>query len=81
MRDRNWPASRVKKRPESYTRLAIIAGDDPLFKHYHQPNKGQRMDVILPEGPYADRLTANATQSRGFLVPFSSDKLVATLKA
>lgn len=39
------------------------------------------MDMLLPEGAYAEWLTASATQYRGFMVPFNSDKLLATLKA
>jgi len=34
--------------------------------------------VILPEGAYGDWLTTSADQSRDFLVPFPSDKPVAT---
>ncbi|MNR30215.1 hypothetical protein D3C85_1476580 [compost metagenome] len=63
---------------DSYTMLTINADDDPLFKHYHQPKKEKRMVVILPEGAYGDWLTATAEQSREFLVPFPSDRLVAT---
>lgn len=63
---------------ESYTMLTINADQDPLFRDYHQPNKEKRMVVILPEGAYGDWLTASADQSREFLVPFPSDKLVAT---
>lgn len=35
------------------------------------------MVVILPEGAYGDWLTATAEQSRNFLVPFPSDRLLA----
>ncbi|MGN6454934.1 MAG: SOS response-associated peptidase [Achromobacter mucicolens] len=63
---------------ESYTMLTINADHDPLFRDYHQPNKEKRMVVILPEGAYGDWLTVSADQSRDFLVPFPSDKLVAT---
>lgn len=63
---------------ESYTMLTINADHDPLFRDYHQPNKEKRMVVILPEGAYGDWLTASVEQSRVFLVPFPSDKLVAT---
>ncbi|WP_367352516.1 SOS response-associated peptidase [Achromobacter animicus] len=63
---------------ESYTMLTINADQDPLFRDYHQPNKEKRMVVILPEGAYGDWLTAGADQSRDFLIPFPSDKLVAT---
>lgn len=63
---------------DSYTMLTIHADDDPLFKHYHLPNKEKRMVVILPEGAYSDWLTAPVEQSRDFLVPFPSDRLVAT---
>lgn len=63
---------------ESYTMLTINADQDPLFRHYHQPDKEKRMVVILPEGAYGDWLTASAEQSRDFLLPFPSEKLVAT---
>lgn len=61
---------------DSYTMLTINADDDPLFKHYHQAGKEKRMVVILPEGAYGDWLTASADESRAFLVPFPSGKLV-----
>ena len=63
---------------DSYTMLTINADQDPLFKHYHQPGKEKRMVAILPEGAYADWLTASADESRDFLVPFPSEKLIAT---
>jgi putative SOS response-associated peptidase YedK len=63
---------------ESYTMLTINADDDPLFRDYHQPGKEKRMVVILPEGAYDDWLTAAAEASREFLLPFPSDKLIAT---
>ncbi|QWF39245.1 SOS response-associated peptidase [Bordetella hinzii] len=63
---------------ESYTMLTINADDDPLFKHYHQAGKEKRMVVILPEGAYEDWLTAPAEATRDFLVPYPSDRLVAT---
>ncbi len=58
--------------------MTINADDDPLFRHYHQACREKRMVVILPEGAYGDWLTASADQSRDFLVPFPSDRLVAT---
>lgn len=36
------------------------------------------MVVILPKGSYDDWLTAISEQSRDFLVPFPSDRLVAS---
>ncbi|PPA73823.1 DUF159 family protein [Achromobacter spanius] len=63
---------------ESYTMLTINADDDPLFRNYHQAGKEKRMVVILPEGAYGDWLTAPAEASREFLVPYPSDKLIAT---
>jgi len=63
---------------DSYTMLTINADADPLFRNYHQAGKEKRMVVILPEGAYGDWLIAPATDSRDFLVPFPSDKLVAT---
>lgn len=36
------------------------------------------MVVVLPEEAYEDWLTAGADQSRDFLLPFPSEKLVAT---
>lgn len=57
--------------------LTINADEDPLFRDYHQAGKEKRMVVILPEGAYGDWLIASAEQSRDFLVPFPSDKLVA----
>lgn len=36
------------------------------------------MVVILPEGAYGEWLTAPAEQSRDFLVPFPSNRLIAT---
>ena len=63
---------------ESYTMLTINADADPLFRDYHQADKEKRMVVILSEGAYGDWLTASADQSRDFLVPFPSDRLVAT---
>ncbi len=63
---------------ESYTMLTINADHDPLFKHYHQAGKEKRMVVILPEGAYEDWLTAPAEATRDFLVPYPSDRLVAT---
>lgn len=63
---------------ESYTMLTINADADPLFRDYHQADKEKRMVVILPEGAYGDWLTARADDSRDFLVPFPSDRLVAT---
>lgn len=62
---------------ESYTMLTINADEDPLFRDYHQAGKEKRMVVILPEGAYGDWLAAPATDSRDFLMPFPSDKLVA----
>ena len=62
---------------ESYTMLTINADQDPLFRDYHQAGKEKRMVVILPEGAYNDWLTASATDSRDFLVPFPADRLVA----
>jgi len=62
---------------DSYTMLTINADHDPLFRDYHQAGKEKRMVVILPEGAYGDWLTASAEQSRDFLVPFPSDRLVA----
>src|SRR3546814_584056 len=35
---------------DSYTMLTINADTDPLFRHYHRPEKEKRMVVILPEG-------------------------------
>lgn len=66
------------QRQDSYTMLTINADEDPLFRDYHQVGKAKRMVVILSEGAYGDWLTAPADQSREFLVPFPSDKLVAT---
>ncbi|WP_325048238.1 SOS response-associated peptidase family protein [Achromobacter spanius] len=63
---------------DSYTMLTIHADQDPLFRDYQRPNKEKRMVVILPEGTYGDWLIASADQSRDFLVPFPSEKLVAT---
>lgn len=63
---------------ESYAMLTINADDDPLFKHYHQAGKEKRMVVILPEGAYEDWLTAPAEATRDFLVPYPSDRLIAT---
>ncbi|MEN4919459.1 SOS response-associated peptidase family protein [Achromobacter spanius] len=63
---------------DSYTMLMINADEDPLFREYHQAGKEKRMVVILPEGAYGEWLTASADQSRDFLVPFPSGKLVAT---
>lgn len=63
---------------DSYSLLTINADNDPLFHDYHQPNKEKRMVVNLPEGSYDDWLTASAEESRDYLVPFPSDKLVAT---
>jgi len=57
--------------------LTINTDDDPLFRDYHQAGKEKRMVVILPEGAYGEWLTASAEQSREFLMPFPSDKLVA----
>ncbi|MCP2517382.1 SOS response-associated peptidase [Achromobacter mucicolens] len=62
---------------DSYTMLTINAGQDPLFRDYHQPNKEKRMVVILPEVAYGDWLTASPDESRNFLALFPSDKLVA----
>ncbi|MGE8565257.1 MAG: SOS response-associated peptidase family protein [Achromobacter sp.] len=63
---------------KSYTMLTTYADDaPPLFKHLHQPNKEKRIVVILPEGAYGDWLTASDKQSRHFLAPFPSDRLVA----
>ncbi|MNY76693.1 hypothetical protein D3C86_2163550 [compost metagenome] len=58
--------------------LTINADADPLFRDYHQAGKEKRMVVILPEGAYGDWLTAPANESRDFLVPFPSHKLIAT---
>lgn len=66
---------------ESYTMLTINADQDPLFRDYHQAGKEKRMVVILPEGAYGEWLTAPADATRDFLVPFPSDKLLATPKA
>ena len=63
---------------ESYTMLTINADEDPLFRDYHQAGKEKRMVVILPEGAYGDWLTAPTEATRDFLIPFPSDKLVAT---
>ncbi|MNX11329.1 hypothetical protein D3C86_410890 [compost metagenome] len=63
---------------ESYTMLTINADEDPLFRDYHQAGKEKRMVVILPEGAYGDWLTAPVEATRDLLVPFPSDKLVAT---
>lgn len=57
--------------------LTINADGDPLFRDYHQAGKEKRIVVILPEGAYNDWLTAPADATRDFLVPFSSEKLVA----
>lgn len=63
---------------ETYTMLMINADGDPLFKHYHAPAKEKRMVVILPEQAYDDWLTAPAENAGDFLVPYPSDRLVAT---
>ncbi len=63
---------------ESYTMLTIDADEDSLFRDYHQAGKEKRMVVILSEGAYGDWLTAPAEQSRDFLVPFPSSRLIAT---
>ncbi|MCY1535103.1 hypothetical protein D9M68_704940 [compost metagenome] len=63
---------------ESYTMLTINADKDPLFQNYNQAGKEKRMVVILPEGAYADWLTAPVEDTRDFLVPYPSDRLVAT---
>lgn len=63
---------------DSFTMLTINADNDPLFRDYHQVGKEKRMVVILPEGAYADWLTAGAEDSRNFMVPFPADMLVAT---
>lgn len=57
--------------------LTINADADPLFRDNHQADREKRVVVILPEGAYSDGLTAQADESRDFLVPFPSDKLVA----
>jgi len=62
---------------ESYTMLTINADQDPLFRDYHQADREKRMVVILPEGAYQDWLTAPAADTRDFLVPYPSDRLVA----
>lgn len=62
----------------SYTMLTINADDDPLFKHYHAPDKEKRMVVVLPEGSYSDWLEAPPDATRDFLVPYPADRLVAT---
>lgn len=63
----------------SYTMLPPLTRTmPPLFRDSHQPNKGKRMVVILPKGSYDDWLTAISEQSRDFLVPFPSDRLVAS---
>ncbi|PJI52328.1 hypothetical protein CTI14_44170, partial [Methylobacterium radiotolerans] len=67
-----------QKRRDNDPAPAVTADQDPMFRDYHQPNKEKRMVVILPEGAYGDWLTAGADQSRDFLVPFPSSKLVAT---
>ena len=64
---------------ESYTMLTINADQDPLFQNYHQAGKAKRIVLILPEGAYGDWLTAPADATRNFLVPFTADRLVATL--
>lgn len=63
---------------DSYVMLTINADDDPVFQHYQQAGHEKRMVVILPEGAYGDWLTADAFRSREFLVPFPSERLVAT---
>ncbi len=63
---------------ESFTMLTINADEHPLFRDYHQAGKEKRMVVILPDGAYRDWLTASADESRQFMVPYPSDKLVAT---
>ncbi|MCY1519211.1 SOS response associated peptidase (SRAP) [compost metagenome] len=62
---------------ESYTMLTINADDDPLFRDYHQAGKEKRMVVILPEGAYAEWLTAPVADTRDFLLPYPADRLVA----
>lgn len=62
---------------DSYTMLTINADDDPLFRDYHQAGKEKRMVVILPDGAYGDWLTAPATDTRDFLLPYPADRLVA----
>ncbi len=63
---------------ESYTMLTINAAEHPLFRHYHRPDDEKRMVVILPQGAYADWLTAPPARTRDFLVPFPAEHLVAT---
>lgn len=63
---------------ESYTMLTINADHDPLFQLYHRPGEEKRMVVILPEGAYTDWLTAPSEQTRDFLLPYPSEKLIAT---
>lgn len=63
---------------ESYPMLTTNADDDPLFRDYHQAGKEKRTVVIVPEGAYGDWLIAHAEESRDFLAPFPSEKLVAT---
>ncbi|MNR61967.1 hypothetical protein D3C85_1838560 [compost metagenome] len=58
--------------------LTINADQDPIFQNYHQAGKEKRMVVILPEGAHQDWLTAPAADTRDFLVPYPTDRLVAT---
>jgi putative SOS response-associated peptidase YedK len=66
---------------ESYTMLTINADQDPLFRDYHQAAKEKRMVVILPEGAFGGWLAAPAANTRDFLVPYPTDRLVAEPQA
>ena len=62
---------------DSYTMLTINADADPLWSQYHRPGDEKRSVVILPDGAYDEWLTASASATRDFLVPYPSDRLVA----
>lgn len=62
---------------DTYTMLTINADQDPLFQNYHQAGKEKRMVVILSEAAYRPWIEAPAEESKWFLEPFPSDKLIA----
>lgn len=61
----------------SYTMLTINADTHSLMRLFHKPADEKRMVVILRDDQYGDWLNANQNQSRGFLMEYPADLLIA----
>lgn len=61
----------------SYSMLTINADDHDMMRNFHRPDDEKRMVVVLPQGRYADWLTATPNESQDFMRQYPADRLYA----